>query len=153
MALSGLLKELHWALVPIFIPAGPALIRWTLGLSLAALACYTWAGSSGLSELPALAVFLYAAFLVGHLYETLEVRVPFEGTRLEPLFSYGGKTTSANRFRWGIFLALPWAIGLFMVYHNLFNPGRGLHLLVPGLILTLAGYLGVRRVILRGTSA
>lgn len=57
----GLLREIHWALVPIFIPVGPARIRWTLGLTLVALAYYTWAGNPGLSELPGIAIFAYTA--------------------------------------------------------------------------------------------
>ena len=80
----GVWRELHWALVPVYIPVGSAVIRWTLGLTLVALAYYTWAGNPGLSELPGIAIFAYTAFLTGHLYETLEIRTPFEGTRLEP---------------------------------------------------------------------
>ena len=103
----GVWRELHWALVPVFIPVGSAVIRWTLGLTLVALVYYTWAGNPGLSELPGIAIFAYTAFLMGHLYETLEIRTPFEGTRLEPFFSYAGKTTSYTRFRWGIFFGAP----------------------------------------------
>ncbi|RTG92836.1 hypothetical protein [Thermus scotoductus] len=77
----GLLRELHWALVPIFIPVGPARIRWTLGLTLAGLAYCTWTGNPGLSELPGIAIFAYTAFLTGHLYETVEIP---QGVRAPP---------------------------------------------------------------------
>ncbi|RTH03650.1 hypothetical protein CSW29_11970 [Thermus scotoductus] len=67
------MRELHWALVPVLIPLGSAVIRWTLGFTLVALVYYTWAGNPGLSELPGIAIFAYTAFLTGHLYETLEI--------------------------------------------------------------------------------
>jgi hypothetical protein len=144
----GLLREIHWALVPIFIPVGPARIRWTLGLTLAGLAYYTWAGNPELPELPGIAIFAYTVFLTGHLYETLEIRTPFEGTRLEPLFTYAGKTTSYTRFRWGVFFGLPWAVGLGIGYHGLLGGHPTASAL--GFPLALAGYLGVRQVILKG---
>ncbi|GAA6751871.1 hypothetical protein Thermus77412_24060 [Thermus antranikianii] len=145
---TRLLREIHWALVPVFIPLGSVVIRWTLGLTLVALAYYTWVGNPGLSELPGIAIFAYTAFLTGHLYETLEIRTPFEGTRLEPLFTYAGKTTSYTRFRWGIFFGLPWAVGLGIGYHGLLAGYPTASAL--GFALALAGYLGVRQVILKG---
>lgn len=40
----GVWRELHWALVPVFIPVGSAVIRWTLGLTLVALVYYSALG-------------------------------------------------------------------------------------------------------------
>ncbi|UZX16036.1 hypothetical protein KQ693_03075 [Thermus sp. PS18] len=150
------MRELHWALVPVFIPVGSAVIRWTLGLSLVALAYYTWAGNPGLSQLPGIAIFAYTAFLLltqmclpfgqsnmGHLYEALEIRTPLEGTQLEPLSSYTGKTTPSTRFRWGTFFSLLWALGLGIGYYGLLAG----HFTALGFPLALSGYLLVRRVI------